>query len=238
MAEERAHEPHNVDVVPGAAHPQSLEQRGRLFRPALSLDGGDVRAGDGPLRSEQVRPPSLAEEALRVEAEERVPEDVADVLSGEVLLEGEAVRQQGLLVHLAVKVGLDEVDAAVVAEGAHLGVDDDLGKVLRPGRPPPDHVLLLLYVGRVAARSEDETDAGGGVIVGPFDQGARGVVENCLGGVRTHTLTGLDPENLPLTHNFNVLGETAALPLYGRVEMLHGVRSNNTGTVEGLSPCY
>ena len=189
MAEERAHEPHYVDVVPGVPHPQSLEQRGRLFRPFLSLDGGDVRAGDGPLRSQQVRPLSRAEEALRVEAEQRVPEDVADVLSGEVLLEGEAVRQQGLLVHPPVKVRLDEVDAAVVAEGAHLGVDDDLGKVLRPGRPPPDHVLLLLYVGRVAARSEDEADSGGRVVVGPFDQGARGVVENGLGGVRSSTLT-------------------------------------------------
>ena len=186
MAEERAHEPHYVDVVPGVAHPQSLEQRGRIFRPALSLDGGDVRAGDGTLRSEQVRPLSLAEEALRVEAEERVPEDVADVLSREVLLEGEAVRQQRLLVHLPVKFGLDEVDAAVVAEGAHLGVDDDLVEVLRPGRPPPDHVLLLLDVGRVASRSEDEADPGGGVVVGPFDQGARGVVENCFGEIEIY----------------------------------------------------
>ena len=78
MAEERAHEPHNFDVVPGVSHPQPLEQRGRLFRPALSLDGGDVRAGDGPLRSQQVRPLSRAEEALRVEAEDAACEYVRD----------------------------------------------------------------------------------------------------------------------------------------------------------------
>ena len=108
-----------------------------------------------------------------------MPQDVSDVLSREVLLEREAVGQQRLCVHLPVKVGLDEVDAAVVTEGAHLGIDDDLGEVLRPGGSPPHDVLLLFYVGRVATRSEDEADSGGGIVVGAFDEGAGGVVEDC-----------------------------------------------------------
>ena len=108
-----------------------------------------------------------------------MPQDVSDVLSREVLLEREAVGQQRLCVHLPVKVGLDEVDAAVVTEGAHLGIDDDLGEVLWPGGSPSDHVLLLFYVGRVATRSEDEADSGGGIVVGAFDEGAGGVVEDC-----------------------------------------------------------
>ena len=240
MAEERAHEPHNVDVVPGVSHPQPLEQRGRLFRPALSLDGGDVRAGDGPLGSEQVRLLSLAKEALLVEPEKRVPEDVADVLSREVLLEREAVGQQRLLVHFPVKVSLDEVDAAVVAEGAHLGIYDDLVEVLRPGGSPPDHVLLLFDVGRVAARSEDEADSSGGIVVGAFDQGASGVVEDCLSEAEIVSIFAVfrNDTDLLLTHNFNIFGQTTALPLNSRVEMLHGIRSNNSGTVEGLGPCY
>ena len=180
MAEQRANEPHYVQVVSGATHSQPLEQRGRLVGPVVPFDGGDVRAGDGPLWSEQVRLLSLAKEALLVEPEKRVPEDVTDVLSREVLLEREAVGQQRLLVHFPVKVGLDEVDAAVVAEGAHLGIYDDLGEVLRPGGSPPDHVLLLFDVGRVAARSEDEADSSGGIVVGAFDQGAGGVVEDGL----------------------------------------------------------
>ena len=66
--------------------------------------------------------------------------------------------QEGPLVQLCVPLRLDEVDAAVVPEGPHLRVNDDLALMIAAFRSsPPGHPLGVLYVGSIGPSAKNET---------------------------------------------------------------------------------
>ena len=66
--------------------------------------------------------------------------------------------QQWPLVQLCVPLRLDEVDAAVVAEGPHLRVNDDPALMTTaPSSAPPGHPPGVLYVGSIGPSAQNET---------------------------------------------------------------------------------
>ena len=65
--------------------------------------------------------------------------------------------QEGPFVHFIIPLCPDEVDAAVVTECPHLGVDDDLALVRPPvPLPPPDHPVGPLNVGGIGASAQNQ----------------------------------------------------------------------------------